>query len=154
VRRSIYRSALWRALAVLGLFLAVAMLIWITGGGAQAAEGGGSSSLWSDLPRWANMVISIGGLALLLLTLYLSTRFAPKAGLDAAQLRQAEIEKRLDRVEARLETLPDRDQVHRLALDMERQSGELRALTATIRPLGASVTRIEEWLINKGDRRS
>jgi hypothetical protein len=53
-------------------------------------------------------------------------------------------------IEARLDTLPSKEMVHGIELSVKEMQGTLKAFGETIRPIGRSVERIEEWLMKKG----
>jgi hypothetical protein len=105
--------------------------------------------------------VAVAGIALF----YLRTQFATKSefktqsdrvNASLAGLRE-QIEdhtqvsnRRLQHLEGVTEHLPDKDAFHRLALQVERQNGEISALREMQKGTNSGVKRIEEYLINQG----
>jgi len=61
-----------------------------------------------------------------------------------------ELRMRITRLEAELQQTPRQAEFHELALKLERLDSSMRALDRHVDSLGATVVRIEEWLLNKG----
>lgn len=172
------KGVIRRMLAVAGIVTAVMLALWL-GSAAQAADGDVAASAWIDaLPRWTTAGLAIGSLGLVILTLYLSTRFASKVDVETMGAVQSSLARKVDRLEAdfgalpksaehqdlvrqiervqsQVQTLPKKDEHHELARVVERQNGQLQALAATLAPIAASVVRIETFLLeHKGTRGS
>lgn len=105
--------------------------------------------------------VAVAGIALF----YLRTQFATKAEFKTQSDRvnsaltglRVQIEdhtqvsnRRLQHLEGVTEHLPDKDAFHRLALQVERQNGEISALREMQKGTNSGVRRIEEYLINQG----
>jgi len=72
-------------------------------------------------------------------------------GRHSASARELlELRMRITRLEAELQQIPRQAEFHALALKFERLDSSVKALDRHIETLGATVTRIEEWLLNKG----
>ena len=107
--------------------------------------------------------VTFAGIALF----YLRTQFATKAEFKTQSDRvnsaltdlRVQIEdhtqvsnRRLQHLEGLTEHLPDKDAFHKLALQVERQNGEIAALREMQKGTNSGVKRIEEYLINQGKK--
>lgn len=137
-------TALMRVLAVVAVVASILVLAFP----AQAAEGG----LLVELPKWTPTILGLGSLGLAVLVLYLSTRFVLKADHKETIERLSKVEERLATVESKVGALPDKAQIHQLTVDLERTNGEIKALSAAIKPMSVSLSRIENWLIDRGGK--
>ncbi len=120
------------------------------------------------LRTWAAaflMLISVGW------TIYWSLTISRKAAVKAEQDRLAdelaklknaistdekadsaqftEVKSRLQKVEEDIKHLPTKEQVHSLELTMRDMNGSMQALRTEIRPLSASVERIDNFLMRQ-----
>jgi|GEM_PF-2238834 len=118
---------------------------------------------WRDLTELVALLGIIWGIGWLLLRPKIASDFVTKAEYSAQvteidnKLSDFEetvkdngknIDARLSRVEVQLEALPDKDSFHQLALEIKEQAGDLKGISATVKPLAASVQRIEQHLMD------
>jgi len=61
-----------------------------------------------------------------------------------------ELRTRITRLEAEMQQIPRQAEFHALALKVERLDSSIKAVDRHVETLGATVMRIEEWLLNKG----
>jgi len=61
-----------------------------------------------------------------------------------------ELRTRITKLEAEMKQIPTQSELHELALKFERLDSSVKALDRHVETLGATVVRIEEWLLNKG----
>lgn len=61
-----------------------------------------------------------------------------------------EIRARCQRVEDAIQHVPSHQELHQMALQVERLGGEIGRLAEGLKPLSASVTRIDDFLMSQG----
>lgn len=66
---------------------------------------------------------------------------------EAGQSSRAELAGRLGNVEAALQHLPDKDSVHRLDLAVTEIRGKIDTQGETLKAVGATASRVEEFLL-------
>lgn len=120
---------------------------------------------------WAGPVLAFLGLAW---TIYWSLMIARKSAAKAEQdklagelvkLKEAltsdeksdtaqfgEMRSRLQKVEDDIKHLPTKEQVHSLELAMGDLKGDVREVASSIRPLMATIERINDFLMDQGKR--
>lgn len=59
-------------------------------------------------------------------------------------------ERRLSKMEADLKTLPTKDDLHNLAVQIAQQAGAISSLSVAVKSIDEGVTRIEDYLLAKG----
>lgn len=67
---------------------------------------------------------------------------------SAGQDSRAELDHRLAQVEVRLDQLPDKDSLHKLALEISDIKGSVNTQAAELKGVTATARRIEEFLID------
>ena len=77
---------------------------------------------------------------------------APEAKDDKVSSRFAEIDRRLQHLEAQFEHVPTRDELHSMELAVTRLDEKLSAVDRTASATGHAVARIESYLINLGSK--
>lgn len=100
----------------------------------------------SDIKDWTSVVS--GGLAIgAIIYAWLMSRSEKNTGrLTALEGVVASHAKCLDRIEVELKHLPTKDEVNELKLSISAMSGELKALRATMQPMGETIRRIDDYL--------
>ena len=74
---------------------------------------------------------------------------------NTSRARQADLNKhgdRLTKLEARVDALPSKDGFHRLELDVADVKGSQRVMEAELKPIAASVQRIEKFLLETANK--
>lgn len=120
----------------------------------------------AELHPWAQMVkewwwvISVPGTLLLGAALaYLRTKFPTKEEFHELKTsidglgksfdgRVDKIEQRTSKLEGSLRDLPTRDDLHKIAIEQTEQRGEIRAVRDSMKPMAASIDRIEAYLMD------
>lgn len=107
----------------------------------------------SEVFEWARLIVTI--LSFIFSSgaiIYARIATAKKA----AEERVEEIEKRVAKVEAAVEAMPDREAVHQLALSITETSGRLEVISTRMQGLEKLfdraeriVNRLEEYLLNR-----
>lgn len=93
-----------------------------------------------------NLAIAIGTLAYAWLT---------RAGreaiskVDALHADHAALAMRVAKVEGELETVPGKDELHELRLEMERMRGSINVLRESLKPVAAMAERMQEALLEE-----
>lgn len=118
---------------------------------------------WRDLTELVALLGIIWGIGWLLLRPKIASDFVTKAEYttrvteidnrlsdfeEVVQDNGKALDTRISRVEVQLEALPDKDSFHQLALEIKEQAGDLKGISATVKPLAASVQRIEQHLMD------
>lgn len=62
------------------------------------------------------------------------------------------IEGRVSRTESEMAHLPDKESVHRVELAVSEMRGDLRAISESWKPVGKTVQRLEEFLLEMGNK--
>lgn len=120
----------------------------------------------NDLPAWLAMlkewwwVVSVPGTMLLALGLaYLRTQFPTKAEFQGLQksiddlgksfdTRVDKVEQRASKLEGSLRDLPTRDDMHKLELKLTEQTEKTASIREAMKPMSASIDRIEAYLMD------
>ena len=63
--------------------------------------------------------------------------------IEAVETKQSEADRKIDRIEARLETLPTHTDVHGLQLEVTRMNGQLQVLAEKLDGNAAIMSRLE-----------
>jgi len=71
---------------------------------------------------------------------------------DAGQNSRAELRERLVMVEQHLAQMPDRDLVHKLALDVTEIRGAINTQGEALKGVAATSRRVEEFLLQRGGK--
>lgn len=105
----------------------------------------------SDLKDWTSVIS--GALAIgAIVYSWLASRSEKNTGrLTALETIVADQGKVQDRIVVELRHMPTKDEVNELKLSISGMSGELKALRATIQPMGETIRRIDDYLheVNK-----
>ncbi len=122
--------------------------------------------MMNELPAWLAMlkewwwVISVPGTLLLGVGLaYLRTEFPNKAEFQGLQksidelgksfdARVDKVEQRASKLEGSLRDLPTRDDMHKLELKLTEQTEKTSAIREAMKPMSASIDRIEAYLMD------
>lgn len=86
----------------------------------------------------------------------IKTELAGKAdatAVRAVDVRVAQAETRLTRVEGEIDNLPDKDSAHRLELSLSEVKGELKVLAQRLEPVAATSNRLQEFLLEQANGR-
>lgn len=75
-----------------------------------------------------------------------------KLANEAVVARLQLVESRVQRVEATIEHLPDRDSAHRLELAVEKLNGRIETLDERLKPVAAIADRMQEILLEQAKR--
>jgi hypothetical protein len=95
--------------------------------------------------EWGGALAFLGGVAVLLI----STRFPTKAELAGVSRKVESLEDRVSKIEGEMEHLPDREVTHRLELSLTEMKGELAAMNEKLRPVAATMTRMQDFLMER-----
>jgi len=95
-----------------------------------------------------NLLIAVGAMAF---TWIRTRRSDVENQFKAGSKRMGETEKRLQSVEEKLQTMPDKDDMHSLQLTLSEMNGEMKATRATMRSIAESQTRLEHSVTRHED---
>lgn len=70
------------------------------------------------------------------------------ADANAGQVSRAQIGERLVVIEAAFSQVPDKDSVHKLALDVSEIRGDMKAMGESLKGVAATGRRVEEFLLD------
>lgn len=70
---------------------------------------------------------------------------------DAIVARFQLVENRLTKLESDFEHMPDREQVHRIELGLERLNGRMETLDERLKPVAAVAMRLQEFELEKAN---
>lgn len=76
-----------------------------------------------------------------------------KTEIDELRSAQHEDERRLTHIETIVDTMPDRETVHRLEMDLAEVKGGMRVLETEVKPIASAVQRIEKFLLDNAINR-
>ncbi len=105
------------------------------------------------IPKWWGMVsYIISGLTALIATvisLWLSKTFARREELNKVETTMADHSTRLAALEDKVESLPTRDEVNALRLEMAEMRGDIKALHEALRPVNHVAQLLLEQRLNE-----
>jgi hypothetical protein len=87
----------------------------------------------------------IGSFAVLLI----STKFATRGDLSDVAKKVEVLEDRVSKVEGEMQHLPDKEITHRLELSLVAMKGELSAMNEKLRPVSATMERMQDLLMER-----
>jgi Protein of unknown function (DUF2730). len=143
------------------LLLAVLFTVPALPATAQNTFFGNFDFTWRDLTELVALLALVWGVGWLILKPRIAVDFVTKADYakqmedinaklsdleEGGKERGKNVDARLSKVELQLESLPNKDSFHKLAIDFEGQAGDIKEIRAIIKPLASAVTRIEDHL--------
>lgn len=103
-----------------------------------------SPAEFKDWVPIVNLVITIGTLAYAWFT---RTGREAVTKVDALQLDHIALVSRVARVEGEMETVPGKDELHKLQIEMTRMNGVMEVLAERIKPIAEQARRAQEAMM-------
>ena len=101
---------------------------------------------WKLLISVAGLVWGIG---LAVWTRYVAAQSVTKDEIKQLKEENTALEVRLAKVETQLEQVPHPNTVHQIEVALRTLEGDLKQLSASVKPVAQSVQRIEQYLLNE-----
>ena len=114
----------------------------------------------AEVKDFLAVVSTVGTILIAVALLWLRSQFATKGEIATRDAEHAgamkaimhdidQLEARMATAEAELSHLPDKDTTHRLEVNFTELRGEMRALSETMKAIGATSSRLESFLLER-----
>lgn len=87
------------------------------------------------IPKWWGVITTAAAILATIAMLWLSKTFARREDLNKVETTMADHSTRLAALEDKVESLPTRDEVNALRLEMAEMRGDIKALHEALRPV-------------------
>jgi HAMP domain-containing protein len=101
------------------------------------------------IPRWWGVITTAAAILATIAMLWLSKTFARREDLNKVETTMADHSTRLAALEDKVESLPTRDEVNALRLDMAEMRGDIKALHEALRPVNHVAQLLLEQRLNE-----
>ncbi|MGU5699499.1 DUF2730 family protein [Aeromonas allosaccharophila] len=101
------------------------------------------------IPRWWGVITTAAAILATVAMLWLSKTFARREDLNKVETTMADHSTRLAALEDKVESLPTRDEVNALRLEMAEMRGDIKALHEALRPVNHVAQLLLEQRLNE-----
>jgi hypothetical protein len=101
------------------------------------------------IPKWWGVITTAAAILATIAMLWLSKTFARREDLNKVETTMADHSTRLAALEDKVESLPTRDEVNALRLDMAEMRGDIKALHEALRPVNHVAQLLLEQRLNE-----
>lgn len=101
------------------------------------------------IPRWWGVITTAAAILATIAMLWLSKTFARREDLNKVETTMADHSTRLAALEDKVESLPTRDEVNALRLEMAEMRGDIKALHEALRPVNHVAQLLLEQRLNE-----
>lgn len=101
------------------------------------------------IPKWWGVITTAAAILATIAMLWLSKTFARREDLNKVETTMADHSTRLAALEDKVESLPTRDEVNALRLEMAEMRGDLKALHEALRPVNHVAQLLLEQRLNE-----
>ena len=101
------------------------------------------------IPRWWSVITTLVSLLAAIALLWLSKTFARREDLKKLESDMADTNVRVSELEAKVSAMPTRDELNALRLDMSEMRGDLKALSAALKPVNHVAQLLLEQRLNE-----
>lgn len=101
------------------------------------------------IPKWWGVITTAAAILATIAMLWLSKTFARREDLNKVETTMADHSTRLAALEDKVESLPTRDEVNALRLEMAEMRGDIKALHEALRPVNHVAQLLLEQHLNE-----
>ena len=101
------------------------------------------------IPKWWGVITTAAAILATIAMLWLSKTFARREDLNKVETTMADHSTRLAALEDKVESLPTRDEVNALRLEMADMRGDIKALHEALRPVNHVAQLLLEQRLNE-----
>lgn len=101
------------------------------------------------IPKWWGVITTAAAILATIAMLWLSKTFARRKDLNKVEKTMADHSTRLAALEDKVESLPTRDEVNALRLEMAEMRGDIKALHEALRPVNHVAQLLLEQRLNE-----
>lgn len=101
------------------------------------------------IPKWWGVITTAATILATIVMLWLSKTFARREDLNKVETTMADHSTRLAALEDKVESLPTRDEVNALRLEMAEMRGDIKALHEALRPVNHVAQLLLEQRLNE-----
>ena len=101
------------------------------------------------IPKWWGVITTAAAILATIAMLWLSKTFARREDLNKVEKTMADHSTRLAALEDKVESLPTRDEVNALRLEMAEMRGDIKALHEALRPVNHVAQLLLEQRLNE-----
>ena len=101
------------------------------------------------IPRWWGVITTLVAVAAMLAMLWLSKTFAHREELKEVSTAMDELTTRVTSLESRVDNLPTQEQFYELGIQLEGLRGDIKALTAQLKPTNHQINLLLEQRLNE-----
>lgn len=101
------------------------------------------------IPKWWGVITTAAAILATIAMLWLSKTFARREDLNKVETTMADHSTRLATLEDKVESLPTRDEVNALRLEMAEMRGDIKALHEALRPVNHVAQLLLEQRLNE-----
>ena len=101
------------------------------------------------IPNWWGVITTAAAILATIAMLWLSKTFARREDLNKVETTMADHSTRLAALEDKVESLPTRDEVNALRLEMAEMRGDIKALHEALRPVNHVAQLLLEQRLNE-----
>ncbi|WP_270809024.1 DUF2730 family protein [Aeromonas sp. QDB08] len=101
------------------------------------------------IPRWWGVITTAAAILATIAMLWLSKTFVRRDDLNKVETTMADHSTRLAAIEDKVESLPTRDEVNALRLEMAEMRGDIKALHEALRPVNHVAQLLLEQRLNE-----
>ncbi|WP_438402370.1 DUF2730 family protein [Aeromonas veronii] len=101
------------------------------------------------IPKWWGVITTAAAILATIAMLWLSKTFARREDLNNVETTMADHSTRLAALEDKVESLPTRDEVNALRLEMAEMRGDIKALHEALRPVNHVAQLLLEQRLNE-----
>lgn len=101
------------------------------------------------IPKWWGVITTAAAILATVAMLWLSKTFARREDLNKVETTMADHSTRLAALEDKVESLPTRDEVNALRLEMAEMRGDIKALHEALRPVNHVAQLLLEQRLNE-----
>ncbi|BBT80444.1 TPA: DUF2730 family protein [Aeromonas veronii] len=101
------------------------------------------------IPKWWGVITTAAAILATIAMLWLSKTFARREDLNKVETTMADHSTRLAALEDKVESLPTRDEVNALRLEMAEMRGDIKALHEALRPVNHVAQLLLEQRLNE-----
>lgn len=101
------------------------------------------------IPKWWGVITTAAAILATIAMLWLSKTFTRREDLNKVETTMADHSTRLSALEDKVESLPTRDEVNALRLEMAEMRGDIKALHEALRPVNHVAQLLLEQRLNE-----
>jgi len=101
------------------------------------------------IPKWWGVITTAAAILATIAMLWLSKTFARREDLNKVEKTMADHSTRIAALEDKVESLPTRDEVNALRLEMAEMRGDIKALHEALRPVNHVAQLLLEQRLNE-----